>query len=340
MNRDERIKIVPDPNTYSLIVYANKKNQEWIANLIDQLDKRRPQVLIDCTLVEVTKDDIFHYSLDLVRSDPDLASTSGLTGVSPLSGKVFQTAPSVDSLFGLRAFYGDRQIQALLDTVQTKKFGRVLAKPKLLVNDNEQGVIETKETRYVRVTSSVPFTTPTAGTQTTGVTTSENFNPYDAGITLDITPHISEGDLLRLDVTLTRSDFLGEGGQKPPDTKTNQVDTHVTLPNGSTVILGGLVKANQSKHGAKVPILGDIPILGGLFRSVDNKDVQSKLYIFVKAEIIRPPEMLANGMKDLEALSQRNREAFEKHELEFQRSEAWPGIKPKPLAPPKVLDAQ
>jgi type II secretory pathway component GspD/PulD (secretin) len=341
VNRDERIKIVPDPNTYSLIVYANKKNQEWIANLIDQLDKRRPQVLIDCTLVEVTKDDVFHYSLDLVRGDPTLAGTSSsLPGVPTTSAKVLQSSPNVDSLFGLRAFYGDRQVQALLDTVQTKKFGRVLAKPKLLVNDNEQGKIETKDTRYVRITSSVPFTTPTAGTQTTGVTTSENFQPYDAGITLDITPHISEGELLRLDVILTRSDFLGESSTKPPDTKTNQVDTVVTLPNGSTVILGGLVKANQFKNGAKVPLLGDIPLLGGLFRSVDNKDVQSKLYIFVKAEIIRPPDILANGMKDLEVLSQRNREAFEKHELEFQRSEAWPGIKPKPLAPPKVLDAQ
>jgi type II secretory pathway component GspD/PulD (secretin) len=117
------------------------------------------------------------------------------------------------------------------------------------------------------------------------------------------------------------------------------VDTAVTLPNGSTVILGGLMKMNQNKGGSKVPILGDIPLIGGLFRTISNEDTQSKLYVFVKAEIIRPAE-LAQGMEDLKQLSEKNRMAFEKHELEFQRYQDWPGIKPKPVDPPKVLDAQ
>ena len=67
IGRDERVKIVPDPNTYSLVVYASKKNQEWISSLIKQLDKRRPQVLIDVTLVEVTKNDTFDYDLQADR---------------------------------------------------------------------------------------------------------------------------------------------------------------------------------------------------------------------------------------------------------------------------------
>ena len=136
VNRDEKIKIVPDPNTYSLIVYANKKNQEWISSLITQLDKRRPQVLIDVTLVAITKHDKFDMELNLLRSSPDIASTSGITGATTekMLGKVVQTGGG-----GLTAFYGDNQVQALLDTVQEKTFGRVLAKPKLLVNDNETG---------------------------------------------------------------------------------------------------------------------------------------------------------------------------------------------------------
>jgi general secretion pathway protein D len=164
---------------------------------------------------------------------------------------------------------------------------------------------------------------------------------------LDITPHISEGDLLRLDVSLTRSDFLKtppagiNKPQPPPNTRSNTVDTAVTLPNGSTVILGGLMKMNQSKGGSKIPILGDLPLIGGLFRSISNEDVQSKLYVFVKAEIIRPAEVAnGHGFKDLERLSQRNRDAFEKHEREFQTYQDWPGIKPKPVDPRKVLDAE
>jgi general secretion pathway protein D len=114
----------------------------------------------------------------------------------------------------------------------------------------------------------------------------------------------------------------------------------VTVPDGSTVILGGLVKLNQNKGGTKVPILGDLPLVGGLFRSVNNEDRQSKLYVFVKAEVIRPEQGLAHGLEDLEKLSERNRLAFEQHELEFQNYQSWPGIKAKPVAPEKVLEAQ
>ncbi|MBM4027347.1 MAG: hypothetical protein FJ280_18365 [Planctomycetes bacterium] len=343
VSREEKIKIVPDPNTYSLIVYANKKNQEWISNLVAQLDKRRPQVLIDVTLVEISKTDKFDYDLNLIRSSPDLAATSGVSGIKPGAdalGKFVQTGGGA-----LSAFYGDRQIQALLETMQTKTYGRVLAKPKLLVNDNENGKIETKDTKYVEVTNLVPLASATSGPQQGGIVqTSTSFNSYEAGITLDITPHISEGNLLRLDIILTRSDFdqkdLASSANRPPGTGTSQVDTKVTLPNGSTVILGGMLRMNQSKGGSKVPLLGDIPLVGGLFRSVRNADDQRKLYMFVKAEIIRPDETVAHGMKELEVLSERDRLAFEKNELEFHRYEDWPGIKPKRVDPPKVLDAR
>jgi general secretion pathway protein D len=338
VSRDEKIKIMPDPNTYSLIVYGNKKNQEWISSLIEKLDKRRPQVLIDCTLVEVTKNDAFNYDLQL---------TKRFNGGSIVDSN--NVGKFISSISGtLTAFYADKEITALLNTMQAKSYGRVLAKPKLLVNDNEKGKIETKDTTYVQVSSSIPVNTGAAGTQTNLVQTSVNFNPYEAGIMLDITPHISEGDLLRLDISLTRSDFLKTASvvgpnqqQPPPNTRSNTVDTGVTLPNGSTVILGGLMKMNATKGGSKVPILGDLPLIGGLFRTINNEDVQSKLYVFVKAEIIRPAAMLdGHGFSGLEKLSERNRMAFERDELEFQQYQDWPGIKPKPVDPPKVLEAQ
>jgi general secretion pathway protein D len=179
-----------------------------------------------------------------------------------------------------------------------------------------------------------------AGTTGGLVQSSTNFNSYDAGITLDITPHISEGDLLRLDISLTKSDFGAILATRPPDKTSREVQTVVTLPNGSTVILGGMLDMKQEKSGSKVPILGDIPLLGGLFRNVHNSEKGTKIYMFVKAEIIRPDETSTHSMKDLEIASKRNREAFEKYELEFQTNQDWPGIKPKRVDPPKVLDAQ
>ena len=339
IKKEEEITIVPDPNTYSLIVYASKKNQEWISNLIEQLDKRRPQVLIDVTLVEITEEDKFTYDLNMIWS------RRGGDNVSVAIPEELPITNTVDTVLqtasGGFAFYGDRHIQALLTAVQSKNYGRVLAKPKLLVNDNEPGMIKTTDTTYVEVTSSIPVTSGGAGTQENLIQTSKDFTPYEAGIMLDITPHISEGDLLRLDIQLTRSDFLPtEDQERPPNTTASEVGTAVTVPDGSTIILGGLLKLNQNKGGKKVPLLGDIPILGGLFRGVNNSDKQSKLYVFVKAEIIRPAEQGDHGMAGLEAISERNRIAFEKHESKFQNYQDWPGIRPRPVDPAKVLEAQ
>ncbi|MBA7646685.1 Secretin GspD [subsurface metagenome] len=126
--------------------------------------------------------------------------------------------------------------------------------------------------------------------------TKDIFESYKAGITLDIKPHISKGNQLGLEIKMTRSDFritqevLDTG--KPPDIVTSDVTTKVTVPDGTTIILGGLERLKQSKGGTKVPILGDIPFIGGLFRSTANIDEQSRLYVFVKAHILRPGEEL------------------------------------------------
>jgi len=357
---DEEIMVVPDPGTFSLIVYANRKNQDWISKLIRSLDQRRPQVLIDVTLVEITKTEAFTYDLNWIQSFPDFTPTSGLTGAlipSPgggaavsLPGDVTSTLSQSgrDSLIDVqsnsgsfRGFYGDEHINILLQAMASKNYGRVLAKPKVLVNDNEPGSIKTADITYVEVSSSVPVGTGGAGNDVTLIETARKFESYEAGIDLKITPHISEGDLLRLKIELSRSDFLQAGSlQRPPDTRANELATAVTVPDGSTIILGGLLKLNQNKSGRKVPLLGDIPLIGGLFRGIDNRDNQSSLYIFVKAEIIRPAGLLAQRMEDLEAISKANREAFERREREFQKYQTWPGIKPRPVSPSRVLDAR
>ena len=139
---------------------------------------------------------------------------------------------------------------------------------------------------------------------------------------------------------MNRTDFRGIEltSTKPPDTVTSEVTTVVTVPNGTTIILGGLERLKQNKGGNKVPILGDIPLVGGLFRNASNTDEQSRLYVFVKAHILRPGEEVA-GKSDIEVVSRRNRERFETYEEEMQRYEDWPGIKPEPMDPVRVLEA-
>jgi len=111
------------------------------------------------------------------------------------------------------------------------------------------------------------------------------------------------------------------------------------VPNNKTIILGGLLKLKQGKSSSKVPLLGDIPLVGGLFRSTSNSVDDSKLYVFVRANILRPEETLA-GLPELERISERSRAAFEESEQKFQNHQDWPGIKPKPVDPVRVLDAE
>jgi general secretion pathway protein D len=138
------------------------------------------------------------------------------------------------------------------------------------------------------------------------------------------------------------------------------------VPDRSTIILGGMLRLNQTKSGRKVPILGegsptrngalggpDLPLVGGVFRSISNNDIQSKLYIFVRAEVIRPTDTAKPGGSDIDMgsqtpfvafgvpiISRENREAFEEHEREFQNYQDWPGIKPKPVEPRTILEAR
>jgi type II secretory pathway component GspD/PulD (secretin) len=332
----EQITIVPDPNTFSLIVYASPKDQKWIAGLIQRLDKRRPQVLIDVTLVEVSRTDSFEYDLNLVVSatdavtgnlvvNPIQTSDSGTrleAGFNPLDQNGNPTGRT-------KVFYSDKNVQALLTAIQRKNYGRILAKPKVLVDDGQAGQITTKDqTTYVKESIQIP--------QTGTPITTRDFVPIDASIQLQITPHISEGDLLRLDIDLSRSDFGTRPlSGAPPDKTTSEVKTTVFVPDDHSVILGGLVRLNQSKGGSKVPILGDVPLVGMLFRSIDNSNVEKKLYVFLKANIVRPYDEAR--LTDLQNISEEHERAFEESESEFQKLQDIPGIPPKPMPPDGVL---
>jgi type II secretory pathway component GspD/PulD (secretin) len=341
IKKEEDIEIVPDENTFSLIVYASKKNQEWIRKLIKTLDQRRPQVLIDVSLVEVTRDDEFEYDLNIVANAKDFVTGNiAITGgglPKQLIGTALEGGWNLGDPSRIQGFYAEDKIQALLTAMDKKDYGRILARPKVLVNDNEEGVIKTTvKTHVAETTTSYPVGT-TAGTTGLNPIYTTTYKPYEAKIELIITPHISEGNLLRLEVSMIREDYE-EKPPGPPDYATSNIDTTVTVPDGSTIILGGLTKLKQKKAGNKVPLLGDIPLVGGLFRTVENSDEANKLYIFVKANILRPDET-AEGLVQLRQISEKNKAAFEEAEQMFQGREEWPGIKPEPMDPLHVLEA-
>ena len=329
---EDDVVIVPDEKTRAIVVYASKKNQEWIGSLIETLDRRRPEVLLDVALVEITETDKFEYDLKIAaNAEKYVADNIKLTPLSTTAvGTVLESGFNISNPGEFQGFFSHDKVQALLTAIQSKNYGRILAKPKIFVTDNEEGSIVTTDQTYYSETT-------TRFDDNNNQIDSTSFKGVDARIELKITPHISEGDLLKLEINMVREDFIiVEGRPGPPDKASSTLDTKVTIPDNKTVILGGLVKLNQTKGGSKIPILGDLPLIGGAFRTVGNNDRSSKLYIFVRANIVRPnPEQ--TSYPELEAVSQRNREEFEQAEEEFQKHKTIPGIKEQPVEPTKVL---
>jgi len=306
---EQNIRVIPDEMSYSLIVYANKRNQQWISELIKELDEYRPQVLLDCTLVEILKDDAFQYSLDIIAKTYGASSiqSGSPVAVTAIYGDFSKrTLGDISSIGGdVTGFFNSQMIQGVLEAVQRNGYGRVMAQPKILVNDNQEGEIKTENKTSVAQKKS--STIPGTGGSDPIISDDVSFVEYSEGVTLTIKPHISKGDMLRLEVKLQRTDFDdsikdvtvdGKTYPKPPDLISTDVTTVATVPDGTTIILGGLESVGQAKTQSKVPLLGDLPLIGILFRGVDNTDKQRRLYVFVKANIIRPGDQ-AEGLEDI-----------------------------------------
>jgi len=335
---EDVISIVPDESTFSLIVYASRKNQEQIGRMILELDKRRPQVLIDVTLVEIFKNEDFQYDLEIVTAVPDLiAGDAILPGMSLFGTPVRATQGYKSTGDTFTAFYADNHIQSLLTLMQTKEYGRVLSQPKLLVNDGEAGTINQEKTIYIARSSSSRNTNNTGDASI--VSTSTQFDNFPSGISMSITPNIGEGDLLRLEIELNRSQQDSpakvEKDQPPPDKKQQDLSTIVTVPDKSTIILGGINELSQSKDTGRVPILSSIPVIGVLFQNQTKFDKQAHLYVFVKAYILRPEDGRA-GLPELTERSNEYRREYEKEEKKFH-DHNWGSIKKTDPMPPMTI---
>jgi general secretion pathway protein D len=145
------------------------------------------------------------------------------------------------------------------------------------VNDNATGTLTS--------VAESPFTSVNASD--TVATTS--FAGYaSAGTTVSVTPHISEDDYLRLIYSLTLNSFTGAGaGGVPPPRQTNAIDSEVVVPDGYTVIVGGLKRQDITETVQKIPLLGDIPVLEHLFRNTTLTQVDSALFVFIRPVILR-----------------------------------------------------
>jgi general secretion pathway protein D len=284
------IVVVPDKTTNSLLIAANRTRYEEVYDLIRQLDKRQDQVLIETALVELSGQDSFDLGVELGGADLP-ASGTGNFGVTSFGMSSFQDTngdgipdvrvPNVSQGVTAGILSGSNfSLPVLLAALQTRRDTNVLNVPSVLVNNTGSAkVVSTDEQ---------PTTTITASGGLNGQT-QENFKEYvKAGITLQISPTISASRYLRLKITLEVSTFLGAvSGAIPPPRITRTIDTTVNVPDGDTMVIGGIVTDNKGKSHSGVPVLGDIPILGYLFRRTGDSSSRTTLYFFVTPHIMR-----------------------------------------------------
>jgi general secretion pathway protein D len=194
---------------------------------------------------------------------------------------------------------GDLPIPVFLQWLEGNTDTRVLSRPSLLTNDNQEAELAAETETAYQVTT----------TGQNSVTTS-SFETVTAGVRLGVSPTISAGNYLRLRVQLSISDFQpsqsGIAGA-PPDITSREIETPVTVPDGHTVILGGLVTQTSRSVESKWPWLGDLPLLGWLFRSSSDTKEDRYLYVFITSHIIDTDfalldEISAARKQDLERL--------------------------------------
>ncbi|MCK6464039.1 MAG: hypothetical protein L6Q93_04210 [Phycisphaerae bacterium] len=278
--------LVEDEATNAILALGTPEFHAQLESLIQELDRRRPQVLIEMTLVAVTASDTLDLGFELESHDLKgawdyLVFTSfGLSEIDVATGQRML----LPGLGGSGVLISPENIPILLRTLATHGLAKVISTPKILVSDNAKGML--------RNVDEAPFTSVNAS-DTVATTSFAGFE--SAGTTLSVTPHIQEGALISLEYELSFSNFTGSSSNAaiPPPRTTNSFSSTVEVPDGYAVVTGGLDVTNHSDTVSEIPFIGRIPGLGLLFQNNARRKTQTRIFAFLRPVILRDDEFEA-----------------------------------------------
>lgn len=278
-----------EPNLNALIVTAPPTVMRNMRNVVARLDVRRAQVLVEAIIVEVTGNQVEEWGVEW-RGGGDITGGTSFPGL--FSGGLLNTYQNTldeggEALPGSGMTVGFIQggnIRMLLHALQGDSAVNILSTPSLVALDNVPAEI--------KVGSNIPFpigeyaTTGGANTVTPFITTEYR----DVGLSLKVTPQITSGDAIQLEIT-QKVDNLGPLLLDKPTTFNREVITKVLVDDGSILVLGGLIRTEDRTSLDKVPLLGDIPLMGKLFQSEKNTSEKTNLMIFLRPVVMRDSSM-------------------------------------------------
>ena len=287
-------QIQADPATNSLIISAPEPQYRQLRAVIDKLDQRRAQVLVESLIAEVNAEKLAQFgfqwqnvvgssggNLGVMGTNFDPAKIGG-TNLAQLSAA--PTAAAVGAglnIASLQSVGGVYMLGALANFLQTNGDANILSTPTLLTLDNEEAKIV--------VGQQVPFTTGSVVLNSAAATPFNTFERKDVGLTLRVRPQISETGTVRLSVyqevsSIDKTTAASTGG---PTTNKRSIESNVLVEDGSIVVLGGLLTDESSDNLSKVPGLGDIPFFGNLFKGQKRERSKKNLMVFLRPVVVR-----------------------------------------------------
>jgi len=292
----EEVQIVADKATNSLVIKAKKHDYLVIEDIIEKLDIPRTMVYIEALIMEVNVDKEFRLGVEWLgmedftyrgRKGGVFTGSGGAGGVGDYSGITGLSGipPSLPSGFSL-GVVGEAitigsvtfpNVAAILQAYQKDSDVNILSTPQILTTDNEEAEIKVGE--------NVPYLTKEA----TGDQTYQTYEYKDVGVTLKITPQINQEQFVRLKIFAENITLKGGVEEFRPTTLKRAAETTVIVKDKNTVVIGGIIGESTERGSYQVPCLGDIPVLGLLFKSQSRSRNKTNLFVFLTPHIIESP---------------------------------------------------
>jgi general secretion pathway protein D len=294
------VSVWADPQNNAIVVTAPPKKMRSLMGIVDKLDIRRAQVLVEAMIVEVIADKVSELGVTWAVGSNDSNSPIAATNFPSFGNGVVQlagaagggdgTAVNAGSLIGEGITMGVGRISdtgvsfaAILRALQGNADTNIISTPTLVTTDNEEASIN--------VGQEVPFVTGSfsnTGSVGGAVNPFQTIQREQVGVKLVITPQINEGDSLLLKVQQEISS-IAQSAVGAVDLITNEriVETTVIVEDGGILVLGGLIEDVLRESDQRVPVLGSIPVIGALFRSRTTDKVKTNLMIFIRPKILR-----------------------------------------------------
>jgi type II secretory pathway component GspD/PulD (secretin) len=295
-----RGKLVVNTQRNSILVVDAEETVLLIERYVKLLDVREKQVMIEAEIVEAafnTNDEI-GVALELLAMSADDIGAFYVQDLLP-----------INSAFSFGVFSQKEAYRSILEAYAKRRMVNIISSPRVATLNGQAAVIEVIERiPYVDSTS-----TTTTGGGTIGATTVQQIEFADVGVTLSVTPSIGEDGFVKMNV-IPEVKELTDFFQGVPVIDRRRVETNIVVPNEGTLVIGGLLRNNELEQEEKVPILGDIPLLGFLFTRMERRTQKSELLVFVTPRILdveSPQKITDEAKRGVQQRIEENRRAFD-----------------------------